>query len=95
MSVSILSKYYECYVCRRQSQLHKHHIFEGNGRRELSEKYGCWVYLCGRHHNLSDAGVHFNKDFDMKLKQKCQKILEEDGMSRKEFISIFGRSYER
>ena len=95
MSVSILSKYYECYVCRSQRQLHKHHVFEGNGRRELSEKYGCWVYLCGRHHNLSDAGVHFNKDFDLKLKQKCQKILEEDGMSRKEFISIFGRSYER
>ena len=94
MSVSLLSKYHECLVCGRISNLHKHHIFEGVGRRELSEKFGCWCYLCARHHNMDNCGVHHNKKFDLKLKRKCQKILEnEKGWSREQFINVFGRNY--
>ena len=95
MSVSIISPHYECLVCHRQIGLHKHHIFEGTGNRDLSEKYGCWCYLCARHHNMSDAGVHFNKEFDLKLKKLCQQKLEkEKGWSKEDFIKVFGKSYE-
>lgn len=94
MSMSILSEYYECLICGRTLGLHKHHVFEGTGRRALSEKYGCWCYLCPRHHNASEVGVHFNKQLDLKLKKKCQKILEDEkGWSRERFITVFGRNY--
>ena len=62
----------ECYICHTPLNLHKHHIFEGTGRRNLSEYWGCWVYLCANHHNMSRFGVHFDKSLDLKLKQECQ-----------------------
>lgn len=94
MSVSLISDYYECLVCGKNRNLHKHHIYEGIGRRDQSEKYGCWCYLCARHHNMSDVGVHYNKAFDLKLKRKCQKILEEQkGWSREQFTNVFGMNY--
>ena len=62
----------ECYVCHTTLGLHKHHIFYGRGRRALSEKYGLYCYLCGRHHNLSDDGVHFNKELNLELKKIAQ-----------------------
>ena len=70
---SIISNEKICLVCSTPYALHKHHIYEGTGRRSQSEKYGCWCYLCGVHHNLSNAGVHFNKKLDLELKQMTQK----------------------
>ena len=94
MSESIISNEYECLACRTQINLHKHHIYGGTGRRNKSEEYGCWVYLCGRHHNLSNFGVHFDKEFDLALKQKCQRILEDEhGWTKERFIKTFGRNY--
>lgn len=58
----------------------------------MSEKFGCWCYLCGRHHNLSGIGVHENKEFDRKLKAFCQRKFEEV-YSRDEFRRYFGSSY--
>ena len=72
---SILSNERECYVCGTPLNLHRHHIW-GGGRRKLSEKHGCWVYLCAKHHNMSDKGVHFNKALDTELKQDCQEMWE-------------------
>ena len=69
MSKSIVSNERICLVCSTTHNLHKHHIFYGTGKRMLSEKYGCWCYLCGVHHNLSIAGVHFNKALDNELKE--------------------------
>jgi len=51
------------------------------------------VYLCYRHHNGSDAGAHFNKSLDEKLKQECQRAFELKIGNKKEFINIFGRNY--
>lgn len=83
----------ECLVCGFTYNLHKHHIFEGNGRRQLSEKWGCWCYLCAKHHNMSKGGVHFNNLLEKRLKQMCQRKWEEQNGSREEFIKIFGRNY--
>ena len=42
--------------------------------------------------NLSDYGVHFNKELDMLLKQKGQEAFERNH-TRAEFRKIFGRNY--
>ena len=93
MSKSIISNERVCLVCGTHLNLHKHHIYEGVGRRTLSEKWGCWCYLCARHHNMSNEGVHFNKTLDLKLKQQCQKAWEFQCGTREEFIKTFRRSY--
>lgn len=67
-------------------------VFEGRNRKN-SEKYGLWVYLCGKHHNLSNEGVHFNKEFDNKLKKLGQEKFEENYPSI-DFISIFYKNYK-
>lgn len=90
---SILSDARRCYLCGESRELHKHHIFFGNPKRKLSEKYGCWVYLCPRCHNMSNEGVHFNHEKDIRLKQECQSAWEQIYGNREDFRKVFGRSY--
>lgn len=92
MSKSIISNNKCCYVCGETRLLHKHHIFFGNANREKSEKYGCWVWLCYPHHNGSNAGVHFNKRLDDRLKKIAQQKFNEV-YKNKDFRSIFGKNY--
>lgn len=90
---SILQTSKECYETHRTDNLHKHHIFEGNPNRKLSEKYGLWVWLTGDYHNQSNLGVHCgNHDLDVKLKQDAQREFEKTH-TRAEFMKIFGRNY--
>ena len=88
---SIIQDKKECYVCKTTIGLHKHHIFEGRNRKN-SEKYGCWCWLCPKHHNMSDEGVHFNKRFDNYLKRYTQRVFEV--IYNEEFINIFRRNYK-
>ena len=92
MSKSIISNEKICLVCSTTFNLHRHHIFFGSSKRSISEKYGCWCYLCGIHHNLSNAGVHFNKKLDIELKQMAQKKFIEV-YPELDFIKVFGKSY--
>ena len=89
---SILSNEQCCYICERTDRLHRHHIYPGIANRRLSEKYGCWVYLCPEHHNMSPRSVHFDRDLDLWLRRVCQ-IQFERTHTRDEFREIFGRSY--
>lgn len=89
---SIVSNDRQCLVCGNTYNLHKHHIYYGTGNRQLSEKYGCWCYLCARHHNMSSEGVHFNKTLDTKLKQHTQKRFNEV-YPELDFMRIFGKNY--
>lgn len=93
MSQSILSNNKECYVCGYQGMLHRHHIFFGTANRRISEKDGCWCYLCEVHHNLSRVGVHFNRELDLKIKKECQQKWEEVNGNREQFIKRYGKSY--
>lgn len=90
---SIISNDQRCVFCQTTKGLHRHHIFFGRGRRELSEKYGCWAYVCGAHHNLTNMSVHMNKVMDLSLKELCQAEWEKTFGSREDFIKIFGRNY--
>lgn len=89
---SIISNERECLVCGSTYNLHKHHIFFGSANRKLSEKYGCWCYLCARHHNMSNEGVHFNKPLDTKLKEYTQRKFNEVYPDL-DFMRIFGKNY--
>ena len=89
---SLISPHKCCYVCGTTMNLHKHHVYGGTGRRQISDREGCWCWLCGYHHNLSNAGVHRNHALDIRIKRECQEAWEA-GRSREEFIRTFGRSY--
>lgn len=97
MAKSIISNERVCLICGTNQDLHKHHIFNGYANRRLSEQFGCWCYLCGKHHNLSDQGVHNNEELNLYLKKLCQEKWEalngggED--ARKKFIKRFGINY--
>lgn len=90
----------ECWICYKEymdhntSCLHRHHIFFGVKNRSLSEKYGCWVYLCQEHHEGTD-GIHGKRghERDLTLKRVAQRAWEKKYGSREEFRAIFGKSY--
>lgn len=88
---SILQIGKRCFVCGVAYGLHCHHIY-GGANRKNSEAYGFKVYLCGKHHNLSNEGVHFNKALDLQLKELCQRTFEETH-TREEFMRIIGKNY--
>ena len=92
VSKSLLSNDQVCIVCGCTG-VHRHHIFYGTANRKLSEKYGCWCWLCPDHHNMSDAGVHFNKQLDLTLKMECQERWEEEFGTREDFRRIFGKNF--
>jgi len=50
------------------------------------------VWLCGRHHNLSNEGVHFNHDLDLSIKRMAQRKFEETYQDL-DFIKIFGKNF--
>lgn len=92
---SILKTNKQCYKCKTIYGLHEHHIFSGTANRKLSEQYGLKVWLCGKHHNLSNAGIHFDRDFELEVKRMTQeKAMQFYGWSEQEFIKIFGKSYK-
>lgn len=83
-----------CWVCGTTRDLHVHHCFPGYGSRRVSDEEGCWVYLCGYHHNLSDRGVHFDHELDLEIRRECQRRWEErEDAGHDAFIRRFGRSY--
>ena len=91
-SKSLLSNEQVCYVCGCTG-VHRHHIYYGTANRKISEKYGCWVWLCPDHHNMSDAGVHFDKRLDLALKAECQERWEKEYGTREDFRRIFGKNF--
>ena len=90
---SVLQDVKECWVCGTTFDLHSHHIFFGNPNRKHSEKRGLKVWLCAKHHNMSNEGVHFNKALDLRLKTMAQEYYETNIGTREQFRSEFGRSY--
>ena len=91
MAKSIMQDEKKCYVTGDTEGLHLHHIYGGSNRK-ISDKNGFTVYLRGDWHNLSDYGVHFNKELDLHLKQECQRKYEETH-TRKEFMMLIGKNY--
>lgn len=74
--------------------IHRHHIIYGTGKRALSEKYGCWVYLCPTHHTLGASAVHRCKGIDAWLKDKCQRAFEKE-YPELNWMDIFHKNYKK
>ena len=91
-TVSIMQGYKACYITGSEGELHKHHIFFGTGLRKISDKNGFWCWLTPAMHNMSNEGVHFNRDLDLRLKKECQAKFEESH-TRAEFMELLGRNY--
>ncbi len=79
-----------CYITGDVRNIHIHHIF-GAANKTNSEKYGFLVPLRDDWHNMSDYGVHFNKELDLKLKTACEEYWLQNYGTREEFIAVFGR----
>ena len=93
VSKSLISNDQVCHVCGSPFNLHKHHIFFGVANRKKSEEDGCWCYLCAKHHNFSNEGVHYNKELDMKLKKECEVLWVNKNGTIEDFIKRYGRNY--
>lgn len=88
----ITSEMHRCYICGRLGGMHKHEIFFGSGKRELSKKYGLVVPLCGSCHEFGKEAVHNNREQDLKLKAIGQRAFEKH-YPKKSFLEVFGRNY--
>lgn len=88
--------YLECFICKRNGcgdHLDMHHIFEGNGKRPLSEKYGLKVPLChNRCHESGPDAVHKNIEVRHELERKGQERFEEE-YPDEDFLLVFGKNY--
>lgn len=82
------------YETERRPGLVRHEVFFGTANRQKSIKYGLVVFLTPEMHNMSNIGVHFNRQFDLQLKKIGQKTaMTEFGWSKEDFIREFGKSY--
>lgn len=101
---SIIQHEKECYFCRALADhegyrgelahmgLHRHHVMYGAGRRDLSEQFGLWIWLCPYHHTLGPEAVHKNKEIRRSTERIAQKAWETK-RTRGEWVRIFGRNY--
>ena len=80
----------ECQSCGVWENLQVHHIFEGRGRREKSDRYGAMISICPKcHRHLHDYPLEM-----LPWKQVFQqKLMMENGWTTEDFIREFGRSY--
>lgn len=82
------------YETERHDGLVRHEVFFGTANRQKSIKYGLVVFLTPEMHNMSNVGVHFNRQFDLQIKKIGQKTaMTEFGWSKEDFIREFGKSY--
>lgn len=83
----------ECWICHRAPAV-RHHIYAGSGRRGISDREGCWVYLCPAHHNMSDFGVHSDMELNRFFKRDCQRRwCAANDATAEDFRKVFGTSY--
>ena len=89
-----------CFVCGTTNDLHIHHIFEGTANRKKSEEDDMKIYLCGYHHNMSNAGIHYNKELELKVKKLAQQVWMRQFVPNlpledqiEAFIKRYGRNY--
>lgn len=73
---------------------HRHEVFFGTANRKLSIEDGLIVYLTPELHNMSDRGVHYNKQFRKYMQKKGQIAWQEYyNKTESDFIKRYGKSY--
>ena len=79
-----------CFISYRTNNVHIHHVFGGSNKKN-SETYGFIIPLDAEYHNMSDKGIHFDKEFDLRIKRECQEYWLNNISSKDEFIKVFGK----
>lgn len=73
---------------------HRHEIFFGTRNRQKSIKDGLVVYLTPEMHNMSNKGVHYNKEFREYMQKEGQKVwMNYYNKTAEEFIKTYGKNY--
>ena len=91
---SIIQQNKQCYKCGTTQNLHSHHIYSCIANRKLSEEFDLKIWLCGKHHNLSNQGIHFDREFELEVKQMAQeKAMEYYDWTVEEWIKKFGKNW--
>ena len=72
----------------------RHEAFFGVRNRQKSIDDGLVVFLTPELHNMSNKGVHFNREFDLMIKREAEKRwLEYYHKDIEDFIKKYGRNY--
>jgi hypothetical protein len=83
-----------CYVTgytkASGADIHVHHVF-GGANKAKSEKYGFLIGLRADWHDMADYGIHFDREFELRIKRLCQDIWLEIYGTKEEFIAEFGK----
>ena len=73
---------------------HRHEVFGGVANRHKSIEDGLVIFLTPEMHNMSDKGIHFNKEFSDYAKKVAQKRwMEFYNKDKDDFIRRYGRNY--
>lgn len=90
-SPSIIQSEKECWFCHSKSDLEVHHVMNGYGLREKSEKYGLKIWLCRKCHDK----LHFSaesKEMSLRAKKEAEKAFLRDH-AIEEWMAEFHRNY--
>ena len=83
-----------CFVTgdRKSSgaDIHVHHVF-GGANKAKSEKYGFLIGLRADWHDMADYGIHFDREFELRIKRMCQQFWLDHYGTKEEFIAEFGK----
>ena len=79
---------------KRLDGLVRHEVMFGTRNRQKSIDDGLVVFLTPELHNMSNKGVHFNRDFDLMIKKAGEKRwLEYYNKTIDDWIKKYGRNY--
>ena len=71
-----------------------HHIFFGTANRPKSIRDGLVIFLTPELHNMSDNGIHFNRNFDIYAKRLGERAwLDYYGKTIDDFTHEYGKNY--
>lgn len=83
-----------CYITKNTkafgADIHVHHVF-GAANKANSEKYGFIIPLRADWHDMADYGIHFDREFDLRIKRECQEYWLANYGTKEEFIKVFGK----
>ena len=79
---------------KRIGNLHRHEAFFGVRNRQKSIDDGLVVFLTPELHNMSNKGVHYNKEFNLMIKKEAEKTwLKYYNKTIDDFRERYGKNY--
>ena len=78
----------------RMPGTHRHEVFGGVANRPKSIEDGLVIFLTPEMHNMSNKGIHFNKEFSEYAKKIAEKRwCEYYGKTKQQFLKRYGKNY--